>query len=263
MRAVAPAVLRHRIVTNFNAEAEGVKPDRIVADLMAHVPAEVGEDAWRAPTDGRARRCSTRGSWRDWVASTWWRGSSSRASSPGLHKSPYHGFSVEFAEHRQYMPGDPLRSIDWKVYAKTDRFYVKQYEDETNLRAHLVLDHSASMDWTSTPGGITKLEYARTLAAALAYLMLGQQDAVGLLTFDETIETATSRRARSARTSTSSCASSSAHAARRPHRARRRRCTTWPSASAAAASCSCSRTSWRRPTRCSRASRTSATASTR
>jgi uncharacterized protein (DUF58 family) len=106
----------------------------------------------------------------------------------GLHKSPFHGFSVEFVEHRQYMPGDPLRSIDWKVLAKSDRVYVKQYEDETNLRAHLVVDHSASMNWTSTPGGITKLEYARTLAAALAYMMLGQQDAVGLLTFAETIE---------------------------------------------------------------------------
>jgi len=106
----------------------------------------------------------------------------------GLHKSPFHGFSVEFVEHRQYMPGDPLRSVDWKVLAKSDRVYVKQYEDETNLRAHLVVDHSASMNFTSTPGGLTKLDYARTLAAALTYLMLGQQDAVGLLTFAEKIE---------------------------------------------------------------------------
>ena len=81
----------------------------------------------------------------------------------GLHKSPFHGFSVEFVEHRQYMPGDPLRSVDWKVYAKSDRFYVKQYEDETNLRAHLVVDHSASMAWASRPGAVTKLEYARSL----------------------------------------------------------------------------------------------------
>jgi uncharacterized protein (DUF58 family) len=114
----------------------------------------------------------------------------------GLHKSPFHGFSVEFIEHRQYMPGDPLRSVDWKVYAKSDRFYVKQYEDETNLRAHLVVDHSASMDWASKPGGTTKLEYARSLAAALAYLMLHQQDAVGLLTFAEKIETFVPARAR-------------------------------------------------------------------
>jgi uncharacterized protein (DUF58 family) len=114
----------------------------------------------------------------------------------GLHKSPFHGFSVEFVEHRQYMPGDPLRSVDWKVYAKSDRFYVKQYEDETNLRAHLVVDHSASMAWASRPGAVTKLEYARSLAAALAYLMLQQQDAVGLLTFAEKIETFVPARAR-------------------------------------------------------------------
>lgn len=114
----------------------------------------------------------------------------------GLHKSPFHGFSVEFIEHRQYMPGDPLRSVDWKVYAKSDRFYVKQYEDETNLRAHLVVDHSASMAWTSRPGSLTKLEYARSLAAALTYLMLHQQDAVGLLTFAERIETFIPARAR-------------------------------------------------------------------
>jgi uncharacterized protein (DUF58 family) len=114
----------------------------------------------------------------------------------GLHKSPFHGFSVEFIEHRQYMPGDPLKSVDWKVYAKSDRFYVKQYEDETNLRAHLVVDHSASMAWASRPGAVTKLEYARALAAALAYLMLHQQDAVGLLTFAEKIETFVPARAR-------------------------------------------------------------------
>jgi uncharacterized protein (DUF58 family) len=114
----------------------------------------------------------------------------------GLHKSPFHGFSVEFVEHRQYMPGDPLRSVDWKVYAKSDRFYVKQYEDETNLRAHLVVDHSASMDYASKPGLVTKLEYARSLAAALAYMMLQQQDAVGLLTFAEKIETFVPARAR-------------------------------------------------------------------
>ena len=114
----------------------------------------------------------------------------------GLHKSPFHGFSVEFVEHRQYMPGDPLRSVDWKVYAKSDRFYVKQYEDETNLRAHLVVDHSASMAFSSRPGGVTKLEYARSLAAALAYLMLQQQDGVGLLTFAEKIETFVPARAR-------------------------------------------------------------------
>jgi uncharacterized protein (DUF58 family) len=104
----------------------------------------------------------------------------------GLHRSPYHGFSVEFAEHRPYMPGDPIRSIDWKVYAKSDRYYVKQYEDETNLRAHILLDVSRSMTYAG-PGAISKLEYAKHLAAALAYLMLHQQDAVGLLTFADSI----------------------------------------------------------------------------
>jgi uncharacterized protein (DUF58 family) len=103
----------------------------------------------------------------------------------GLHKSPYKGFSVEFAEHRQYMPGDPPKTIDWKVYGKSDRFYVKEFEEETNLRAHLVLDGSASMGFTS--GGISKFDYSRYLAAALAYLMIRQQDSVGLLLFDASI----------------------------------------------------------------------------
>jgi uncharacterized protein (DUF58 family) len=105
----------------------------------------------------------------------------------GLHKSPYHGFSVEFAEHRQYMPGDPLKHVDWKLYGKSDRFYVKIFEEETNLRAHLLLDVSASMGYAS-PGRITKFQYATYLAAALAYLMFMQQDAVGLLTFRDRIE---------------------------------------------------------------------------
>lgn len=114
----------------------------------------------------------------------------------GLHRSPFHGFSVEFVEHRPYMPGDPLKSVDWKVFAKRDRFYVKQYEDETNLRAHLVLDHSASMGYVSKPGALSKLEYARALAASLAYLMLQQQDGVGLLTFAEKVERFVPARAR-------------------------------------------------------------------
>lgn len=106
----------------------------------------------------------------------------------GLHKSPFHGFSVEFVEHRPYMPGDPLRNVDWKVFAKSDRFYVKQYEDETNLRGYLILDRSASMGYRSQEAAITKFEYAQMLAAALTYLLLGQQDAVGLLTFAEEID---------------------------------------------------------------------------
>jgi len=104
----------------------------------------------------------------------------------GLHKSPYHGFSVEFAEHRQYMPGDEIKHVDWKVYAKTDRFYVKQFEEETNLKSFILLDVSASMGYTS--GSITKLQYASYLAAALSYLLIKQRDAVGLVTFDQKIQ---------------------------------------------------------------------------
>ena len=104
----------------------------------------------------------------------------------GLHRSPYHGFSVEFSEYRPYMPGDPLRHIDWKVWGRTDRYYVKQFEEETNLRTYLLLDGSGSMGYTS--GTLTKLRYATYLAAALSYLMLIQRDAVGLVTFDEKVQ---------------------------------------------------------------------------
>jgi len=101
----------------------------------------------------------------------------------GMHRSPFHGFSVEFAEHRPYMPGDPLKNLDWKVLARNDRYLVKQYTEETNLRCHLLLDLSGSMAFQSPRASLSKLEYARSLAAALAYLMLGQQDAVGAMLF--------------------------------------------------------------------------------
>jgi len=101
----------------------------------------------------------------------------------GLHRSPYHGFSVEFAEHRMYQPGDPLKHIDWKVVGRTDRFYIKQYQEETNLRAQVLLDLSGSMGFKAG-GEVTKAEYGRTLAAALIYLLLNQRDAVGLTLFD-------------------------------------------------------------------------------
>jgi uncharacterized protein (DUF58 family) len=106
----------------------------------------------------------------------------------GLHRSPYHGFSVEFAEHRPYMPGDEIRHVDWKVVARTDRYTIKQYEEETNLKSYIVLDTSRSMAYAS-PGRITKLEYASYLAASLAYMMVKQSDAVGLALFDETVTT--------------------------------------------------------------------------
>ena len=101
----------------------------------------------------------------------------------GLHRSPYHGFSVEFAEHREYVAGDSLRHLDWQALARTDRYYVKQYEEETNLRAHILLDCSASMGFKSN--GMTKLEYGCYLAGSLAFLMVRQQDSVGLVTFNE------------------------------------------------------------------------------
>ncbi|MBN1488354.1 MAG: DUF58 domain-containing protein, partial [Phycisphaerae bacterium] len=108
----------------------------------------------------------------------------------GLHGSPYHGFSVEFSEHRKYVPGDELRQIDWNVFAKTDRFYVKKYQAETTLDAYLLVDTSASMAYPPRQAGppgserMTKFDYAICLAAALGYLMVHQQDAVGLVCFD-------------------------------------------------------------------------------
>jgi len=105
----------------------------------------------------------------------------------GLHRSPYHGFSVEFAEHREYVPGDDIKHIDWKVYARSDRYYIKQYEEETNLTATILLDGSESMKYQSDPSLPSKLDYACTVAASLLYLILRQRDAVGLVTFDEEI----------------------------------------------------------------------------
>lgn len=104
----------------------------------------------------------------------------------GLHKSPYHGFSVEFAQHRQYMPGDNIADIDWKVYAKTDRYYIKQYEEETNLKGYLLLDCSASMRYSSDQR-LSKFDYAGMLCGALGYMMLRQRDAAGLVTYDRAI----------------------------------------------------------------------------
>ncbi|MBS1514861.1 MAG: DUF58 domain-containing protein [Bacteroidetes bacterium] len=131
----------------------------------------------------------------------------------GLHKSPYHGFSVEFAEHRQYMPGDDLKFLDWKVYARTGRFYIKRFEEETNLKSYILLDISKSMDFSSgenkqteerkglsklfgkskspaekSKANLTKLEYGSYIAASLAYLMLLQRDAISLTTYDTQIQ---------------------------------------------------------------------------
>mgnify|MGYP005835475417 CR=1 FL=1 len=105
----------------------------------------------------------------------------------GVHRSPFHGFSIEFAEHREYAPGDDLRYLDWKVFGRTDKFYLKQFEDETNLVCTLLLDTSESMAYQGPGAAMSKLQYAQCAAAALAYLVLQQQDAVGLATFDHKI----------------------------------------------------------------------------
>ncbi len=109
----------------------------------------------------------------------------------GMHKSPYKGFSVEFASHRPYVPGDDIRHIDWRVYAKADRFFIKEYEEETNMRVHVLLDCSGSMAYPEQPlpSRMTKWDYAATVAASLAHLLVHQQDGVGLTLFDDTVRT--------------------------------------------------------------------------
>src|SRR4249920_2942181 len=107
----------------------------------------------------------------------------------GLHASPFHGFSVEFSEHRKYVPGDDLKDLDWTVYAKTDKYYLRKYQAETNVTGYLAMDLSASMAYTYRQQ-LTKFEYGICLAAALGYLMIHQQDPVGLVTFDTQIRTA-------------------------------------------------------------------------
>jgi uncharacterized protein (DUF58 family) len=105
----------------------------------------------------------------------------------GLHRSPFQGFSIEFAEHREYAPGDDLRYVDWKVFGKTDKVYLKQFEEETNLISYLLLDTSESMRYQGPDAPLSKLEYAQCAAAAIAYLVLQQQDSVGLATFDNEV----------------------------------------------------------------------------
>src|SRR5579871_3801747 len=105
----------------------------------------------------------------------------------GLHRSPYFGQSVEFVQHREYVAGDDPRRIDWKAWSKTDKYYIKQYQEDTNLRTTLVIDVSESMTFGSGP--LNKYEYACGIAACLSYLLLKQQDAVGLVTFDESVRT--------------------------------------------------------------------------
>lgn len=112
----------------------------------------------------------------------------------GMHRSPYYGQSVEFLEHREYTPGDDLRHVDWKVWAKQDRYYVKQFEEDTNLRSTLLVDVSASMRYGSGP--LNKYEYAATIAVSLAYLLLRQQDAVGCVAFDDAVRSTVPQRSK-------------------------------------------------------------------
>ncbi|HEY3322703.1 MAG TPA: DUF58 domain-containing protein [Planctomycetota bacterium] len=115
----------------------------------------------------------------------------------GLHRSPFKGFSVEFSEHRKYVRGDDLRLVDWKLWSRTNRYYVKQFEAETNLTAHLVVDVSESMNYAGHAGGLTKLQYATYLAGAMAYMMIHQQDPVGLFTCDDALRSVIRPRSKS------------------------------------------------------------------
>ncbi|MCH7875585.1 MAG: DUF58 domain-containing protein [Gemmatimonadetes bacterium] len=114
----------------------------------------------------------------------------------GMHRSPFKGFSVEFAEHRPYQPGDELRYVDWRVLARSDRLTVKQYEAETNLRSMIVLDISRSMNWAGTERRLTKMAYGQRLAAAVALVLLRQRDAIGLIAFDDAVRSVVPARAR-------------------------------------------------------------------
>src|SRR5437899_4529417 len=103
----------------------------------------------------------------------------------GMHRSPFHGFNIEFAEYREYTPGDDLRRLDWRVFARSDRHYIKQYEEESNVRVTFLVDASASMNYRGSGGVLTKFDYAATLVTSLAMLLTRQQDPVGLVLFDE------------------------------------------------------------------------------
>ncbi len=202
VRAVALPVLRHRIVTNFNAEAEGIKPEDLVRRLLDTLgdddaPAEklspvFRREGGRGKGEGGACFLTVENAHRllDSRMLARLQGLPLRARSTvegyvsGVHRSPFHGFSIEFAEHREYASGDDLRYLDWKVFGRTDKYYLKQFEDETNLVCHLLLDTSESMRYRSDAAPCSKLEYAQRAAATLAYLVLHQQDSVGLVAFD-------------------------------------------------------------------------------
>jgi len=149
----------------------------------------------------------------------------------GMHKSPFFGHSVEFVQHREYVRGDDLRRLDWKVWSKTDRFYIKQFEAETNLRCTLVVDVSESMRYGHGP--LNKYEYACTLAACLGYLVLRQQDSVGLIAFDADVRQIVP--ARSAQTHIDALTRACTCRGRKRKRASKTSCAKWPRARRSAA----------------------------
>ena len=178
----------------------------------------------------------------------------------GLHRSPYKGFSVEFAEYRQYLPGDDLSTLDWKVYARSDRHYVKKFQEETNLECHLLLDISASMAYRGA-AAMSKMEYGSVLAGSLAFLMNRQRDATGLIAFDDKIAFRLPAGARRGHLHSLLIALERLEAGRRL-RCRRGRCSSWPRRWSGEASWCSSRICWTIRNRSSRDSSISGPAET-
>ena len=213
IRAMAHPVLRHRVLTNFRAESEGITTDSIIDELLTacrcrsrDVDArQAGRSRDRSNVVTRpgyrrssrrhmqiAKRCPARGSsirrsWRGSATSSCSRATVVDGFINGLHRAPFFGASIDFAEHRGYVAGDDIRRVDWRLYARTDRYYVKQYEADTNTNFSMLLDISKSMRFAS--GGVSKLEYGCYLGACLAYLAQRQRDRVGIITFDSDIVT--------------------------------------------------------------------------
>ena len=187
IQSLARPVLRHRVIPNFYAEFEHVTPDTINASSSRRSRAAERDVA---DADDRSRLATLRFLDPAVIARLGTMELKARTVVEGflsgLHRSPYKGFSVEFAEYRQDIHGDDLSTLDWKVYARSDRHYVKQYQEETNVECHLLLDVSASMGYRGA-APMSKLEYGAVLAGSLAFLMNRQRDAAGLIAFDEKI----------------------------------------------------------------------------
>ena len=227
VQKIAVPVLRHRISTNFQAQAEGMTTEDVIA---AAAEGDSRRRRFRSSQNAEQVRSMIRQT--EPLADAVMHAHSDAMSTvekylkpevirqisrldlraqfivkgflQGLHASPFHGFSVEFSEHRKYTPGDDPKDIDWLVYAKTDKYYVKKFEAETNITGYLVMDLSRSMGYTYRQE-LTKFEYGICLAAALCYLMIHQQDPVGLITFDEQDSRQPAAASRSGRSSATCC----------------------------------------------------------